>query len=144
MHIQARFPIGEVFTAYDTQRHSRPGSSFQIMSSKHQVEPTQPQATCCPSLGLPLPRQEGRQPDIGGTALGRIRRGGGTQTDWLSRCMTTTTRAEGHRGLAAALRMAAASQNASVPTAELAEIIIQTPPCRITWVWKGRAQLQKP
>lgn len=144
MHIQARFPIGEVFTAYDTQHHSRPGSSFQIMSSKHQVEPTQPQATCCPSLGLPLPRQEGRQPDIGGTALGRIRRGGGTRMDWLSRCVTTTTRAEGHRGLAAALRMAAASQNASVPTAELAEIIIQTPPRGITRIWKGRTHLQKP
>lgn len=64
--------------------------------------------------------------------------------DWLSRCVTTTTRAEGHRGLTAALRMAAASQNASVPTAELAEIIIQTPPRGITRIWKGRTHLQKP
>lgn len=64
--------------------------------------------------------------------------------DWLSWCVSTTTRAEGHRGLAAALQMAAASQNASIPTAELAEIIIQTPPRGITQIWKGRTQLQKP
>lgn len=58
--------------------------------------------------------------------------------DWLSWCVTTMTRAEGHGGLAAALQIAAASQNASIPTAELAEIIIQIPPCGITWIWKGR------